>query len=244
MTTRTISPRACLIVALGLAVLMSGISGGALAASQPAAGTVVSFSANAEQRLIRDRFVAELAIEATNSDAARLQGEINRRMTAALARAKAVAGITATTGGYSVYQERPQNAPDRWHGRQSLRLAAKDQAALLALVGTLQGNGLALTALDATASREAAQAVEDRLTDEALRRVKERAAKVAAALGLGVVRIRSLRIGNVAPPPLPLRAMGMGIAMAAQSVPPPAFAPEEATVNVTVEAEVELGAPR
>ncbi|HUZ75752.1 MAG TPA: SIMPL domain-containing protein [Stellaceae bacterium] len=241
MKTRAIPPRAGLVVALGLAVLMPAMPVSAAVGSEASTGTLVTFTENAEQRLVRDRFVADLAVETTNPDPAGLQGEINRRMMAALARAKAVAGVTATTGGYTVYQERPRTGPARWDGRQGLRLEAKDQAALLPLVGTLQGSGLVLTALDATVSREATRAVEDRLTDEALRRVKERAAKVATALGLRVVRIRSLRIGNVAPPPLPMRAMAMS--MAAQAVPPPAFAPGEATVNVTVEAEVELGAP-
>jgi predicted secreted protein len=237
MTMRRIALHSCLL-ALGLVLALPPPPGRAAAAAGQ--GTMLAFTEHAEESLVRDRVVAELAVEATDPDPARLQGAINRRMTAALARAKTVAGLTATTGDYSVYEERPKTGPELWHGRQVLRLEAGAQAALLPLVGTLQHDGLVLAALQATLSRTATRAAEDRLTIEALHHVKARAATMAAALGLRVVRIRSLRVGNAGPPPQPLRAMAM--AMTAEAAPPPVLAPDRATVEVTVEAEIELGA--
>lgn len=225
---------------LSLAAATFAFAGIAAAAASAQETTIVTFTARAETNLVRDRLVADLAVEATDADAARLQGAINRRMTAALARAKAVPAVTVATGGYSVYEERPDKAPPLSHGQQSLHLEAQDQAALLGLAGTLQADGLALTSLTATLSHDAARAVEDRLTDEALQRVRVRAAKVAAALGLHVARLRTLHIGSVEAPPAPVRAFAM--AMAARAAPPVA-APGEAVVGVTVEAEVELSPP-
>ena len=124
----------------------------------------------------------------------------------------------------------PDKAPPLWHGRQTLHLEAQDQAALLKLAGVLQADGLVLNDLTATVSPGAARAVEDKLTDEALHRVRERAAKVAAAMGLRVARVRTLTIGSVEAPPLPIRAFG--VAMAARAAAPVAV-PGEATVGVS-----------
>ncbi len=231
--------RAAVIGGVWLACIFLGLAsiGGSAAAQE---GTIVTFTMRAETSLVRDRLEADLAVEATDADAAHLQSAINRRMAAALARAKPVPEIAATTGGYSVYQERSDKAPPLWHGRQTLHLEAEDQAALLQLAGVLQADGLVLTDLTATVSQGAARAVEDKLTDEALQRVRERAAKVATAMSLQVARVRTLTIGNVEAPPLPVRAFG--VAMAARAAPPVAV-PGDATVGVSITAEVELSAP-
>lgn len=201
--------------------------------------TILSLTEFAERQVARDRLTAELAVEASDPDAARVQAQINRRMTDALARAKAAAGVTVATGAYSVFQEQPSDkAPMRWHGRQSIVLEAHDQAALLALVGTLQADGLALASLNAMLSPDATRAVEDRLTDEALHRLHDRADRIADTLGLKVDRIDKLHVGNAAVPGLPIRFMRA--AAAAAPAPSPVAEEGEATVAVSVDAEIAL----
>ena len=225
---------------LGPAVIFA-LALAAPARAEDAAATLLTFSEHAERTLPRDRVGADLAVEATDTDATRLQANINRRMAAALAKAKAAAEIAVTSRGYNVYEERGKDDKRLWHGQQGLHLEAKDAGALLALVGSLQGDGLVVTGLTSSLSREAERSVEDELTATALQRVRERADRIAADLTMKVVRMKTVRVGNVGRPPVPLmRAMAPG-AMGAAAMPPPVVAPGDAEVSVDVEVEVELG---
>src|SRR5688572_20400399 len=75
------------------------------------------------QRTVRqDRLRAMLRAEVTGPDARRVQAEINRRMAAALERAKTNGSMRVETGSYSLYEERQPNAGTTWRGQQSLAL--------------------------------------------------------------------------------------------------------------------------
>jgi predicted secreted protein len=196
--------------------------------------TALQLSEHAQRTLPRDRLRVELRAEATGSDPRRLQEEINRRMAAAVARAKEAPGITLATTGYGVFQERSDRGPPRWRGSEGLSLAGRDFAAVLALAGALQEQGLVMTGLAPELSREAARSVENELAGEALARLGERAGRIAASLGMHIAGYRSVRVGNVALPQVPLRAM------AAAAPPAPVAEPGEATVGLDVEAEILL----
>lgn len=223
------------------------LSAGSAAAQAPAPAprdegtTVLHLSEHAERVLRQDRLTIQLRADVSGPDAARVQTEINRRMTAALERTRAVAGVRAETRGYWVNQERPQNAPARWHGQQMLVLTSGEAATALALAGELQQSGLVMSGLHFDLSPQAARAAEDELTVEALKRLRERAGRVAAALDLAVRRLRDVRVGQVGgqmpPRPVLMRAE------AASAAAPPVGEPGETTVRVSVDAEVIL-APR
>jgi predicted secreted protein len=230
--------------AASLAALLIAAPAAARAETPPgehdAGATVLRLSETAERQLRRDQLRFELRVEATASEPARLQAEVNRRMAAAFERAKALPSVKLETGGYALYEERPQNAPPRWRGSQSLALVGREFGPLLQLAGELQGDGLAASGMSFRLSREAARGAEDELADEALKRLRERAERIAAGLGLAVLRIRDLHVGNAdgarPPPPMPMRAMA-----AAAAPPPPVAEAGEATVQVTAEAEILLG---
>lgn len=205
-------------------------------------GTKLTLSAHAEKTLPRDRLRAELRAEAVGADASHVQAEVNRRMAAALARAKAAAGIDVETTGYTVYQEHDAKGnPTRWHGSQSVRLTSGDFPALLNLVGALQGEGLALTDLAAELSPALAKSAQDELTDAALKEIRARAERIATTLGTHVERYAELRVGSVSLPPVPMRAM---VAVASSSMPAPVAAAGDATVTVSVDATVLLAPVR
>src|SRR6266851_8728058 len=209
--------------------------------------TVLHLVERSERMVKHDRLTAELRVEASDADPARLQAEINRRMAAALERAKAVAAVTVTTGDYQVYQKPPSrpapdrrsaNPPPRWQGMQSLLLQSRDAGALLALAGMLQQQGLVLSSLAYELTPEAARAVEDELTKEALARLRQRAERVAGDLGMTVERIRDLQVGNAdGTQPVPRGFLNRYREAA------PVAEPGDATVSVSVSAEVLL-APR
>jgi predicted secreted protein len=233
-------PRRFSIVLSALAMVAASLPADA---AEPDAGlTVLHLTQTAERAIHRDRLRAQLRVEAIGSDARRVQADINRAMTTALEHAKAVAGIKVETSGYSVYEERQTNAPSRWHGSQGLTLVGSDVAAVLALAGDLQGQGLAMSGLGFELAPETARAAEDDLTSEALTRLRQRSERIAGDLQLTVVRLRDVRIGNVGGdrPPMPLmRSAAMG-AMAA-AAPPPAAEAGDATVQVSVDADILLG---
>lgn len=219
--------------------------------AQPAApsapspnGTTLILSAHADKTLPRDRLQAELRVEAADVNAGRVQADVNRRMAAALAHAKSVAGVTVETTGYSVYPERDAKGNTaRWHGSQALQLTSTDFPALLNLVGVLQSEGLAMSNLTDELSPAAVKAAQDELTDTALKDIHARADRIAAALGTHVERYTELHVGNASVPPVPVHFMAARVA-ASGSAPPPVAAAGDATVNVNIDATVLLAPVR
>lgn len=231
------------VVGLLLAVVATAVAQSA--PLQPAANdqSTLHLSETAQRDVPRDLLRATLAAEATDPDAGKVQSVINQRMSAAMTHIKQIAGVTAETGGYSVYRETPDKQPPRWHGSQTVTLTSKDFAALLSLTGTLQQQGLVIQSLAPDISREARRSVEDTLTDEALTRLKQRADRVAATAGVKLQGIHTLTVGNVnAPPPIIQPMMRMAAASPAP-MPPPVAEAGNATVSITATAEFTLARP-
>jgi predicted secreted protein len=180
----------------------------------------------------------ELRVEETGADARSVQAAINRRMAAALDRARQVQGVRVETGSYNVGEERPQNGPTRWRGSQSVILTGKDADSMLKLAGALQSDGLSTSSLTYDISPETVRGAEQDLTDEALAALDHRAASIADRMHLTVVRFRDVRVGNAETGGRPVPRFA-AMAMAA-----PVAEPGEATVRVTIEAELLLAPPR
>jgi uncharacterized protein len=206
--------------------------------SAPPGVTVIHLTERAERLMARDRLRAGLAVEVTGPVAQQVQAEINRRMEAALAKAKSVSTVKAETGGYSVYPERNPGKPPLWHGQQTLNLSSDAPADLLALVGDLQQQGLATQGLTFEVAQESLRKAEDGLTADALSVLRQRADKVAGDLGMTVQQIRDVSVGNAeggARPPMPMMR-----AAAAAAPAPPVAEPGDAQVSVSVQAEIWL----
>ena len=219
-----------------------GLAFPALAAdsSAPNSVTIVRLTERAERLMARDHLRAGLAVEVTGPQASQVQAEINRRMEAALAKAKSVSAVKVETGGYSVYPQRDPGKPTLWHGQQTLNLSSDAAADLLTLVGDLQQQGLATQGLTFEVKEETLRQAEDGLTADALARLRKRAETVAGNLGMTVQQIRDVTVGNAeggARPPMPMIAMR---AAAAPAQPPPIAEPGDAEISVTVQAEVWL----
>ena len=228
---------------LALLLLGLGLGDPAAAVAQDAdqRATVLHLSQTAERTLARDLLRVELRVEETGSDPRAVQTAINRRMTAALDRARQAEGVRVETGSYHVGEERPTNRAPTWRGSQSLILKSKNADSTLKLVGALQSDGLSTASLGYEVSPETVRSAQDDLTAEALAALDRRAASIAAATHLAVLRYRDLRVGNAETEGRPVPRFG-GAAMAAGA--PPVAEPGEAVVRVTVEAELLLGSSR
>jgi len=138
-------------------------------------------------------------------------------MARALARARAVTGVDASTTAYTSYQISEPNRPMRWRVSQTLALESSDFAALSSLVTKLQGNdGLVLSGLTFSVSTATRRAAEDALVQQAIRRWQQRAEN--AARGFGAAGYRTGRVTiqtNDYGRPQPMLKAGMAAASAA-----------------------------
>lgn len=203
----------------------------------PPAGaeTLLRLAETAQVSVHPDELDAALRVEAEAPSAADAQARVNAAMERALAQTKQSAGIVATTGGYQVW---PLAAPSKaWHAAQMLALHGGDGAALLGLVATLQGQGLAVQQLawqlaPATRRRALAEA-----TKQALVALRGRAEEAASVLGLRFDSFREVRLDGAAPAPMPRRAMAMAASVA---VPAPSAEAADTVVEARVEADAVL----
>ncbi|MGH6990013.1 MAG: SIMPL domain-containing protein [Stellaceae bacterium] len=236
--------RCARIIAGGLWLSLS-LPTAAMAAAAPLS-TVLHLSDTAEHVVKRDQLTIEMRTEATGTDPRLVQAEVNRRMAAALGKAKSTPAVTAASGSYYTYsftgaeKDGKPVPPEQWRAVQNLSLTSGNFAAALVLAGQLQAGGLVVTAMRFGVSSKTLHMEEQSLTHRALAQIEARAGRVAAALGLKVGSIESLTVGNAESEgrsPMPMMARMGGTK---SSMPAPVVAVGESTVSVTVRADVLL----
>jgi len=221
---------------LGIGFIL-GVTGSAFAQATDQQTTVLHLSQTAERSVLRDVLRIELRVEETGTDPLAIQSVINRRMAAALDRAHQVQGVRIETGAYGVGEERPQSGPSRWRGTQSLIMTSKAADAALKLAGVLQSDGLLMSSIAYEVSPETLRGAEEDLTAEGLAALDRRAGSIAGLVHLVLLRYRDLRVGNAETGGRP------GPRFAAMAMAAPVAEPGEATIRVTIEAELLLAAP-
>ncbi|MCQ4162210.1 SIMPL domain-containing protein [Roseomonas sp. GC11] len=225
------------VLAATLATVLTAALVPPAAAQAPAApegGTRLLLSESAEVTRAPDEIHATLRAEQRGGSAALAQAQLNTVMQRALATARAVPGVTATTGGS--WTQRVEETR-QWQAGQALVLRGAEAGALLELAGSLQQQGLALGGLSWSLSRPAAQAARQEAGALAIDALRARAVAVAAQLGLRVEGIRELRLDAPDQPgPRPMMAM-----MARrEAAPAPVSAPEDIIISATAAAEILL----
>ena len=183
----------------------------------PTSQPIITITASATNDVANDRMHALLRAETDNADAAQAANDVNARMARALARARAVTGVDASTTAYTSYQISEPNRPVRWRVSQTLALESSDFANLSSLVTKLQaGDGLVLSGLTFSVSTTTRRAAEDALMQQAIRRWQQRAEN--AARGFGAAGYRTGRVTiqtNDYGRPQPMLKAGMAAASAA-----------------------------
>lgn len=222
-----------------LALILLGLP--IAAAAQPAqpppvAETELHLGETAEVARAPDEVIAVLRAEARAGSAAAAQEAVNRTATAAVARAQAVQGVRVATGGYWTGRVDDNRA---WVASQQITLRSAEGAPLLDLVGTLQGQGLAMSSLTWTLTRDTQRTAREEASRLALDALRRRADAVAAQLGLQVVGLKEVRIDAPQGMPRPMAAP-MVASMRSASGPPPVAVAEDIMVSATVQAVVVL----
>ncbi|MEO8537414.1 MAG: SIMPL domain-containing protein [Betaproteobacteria bacterium] len=233
-------------VTVAATLIMAALPAAAQALTDaPTPQPVVTLTASATGNVANDRMHAYLRAESDNADAAQAASDVNARMARALARARAVAGVDASTAGYSSYQLAEANRPTRWRVSQTLLLESADFAALSGLVSKLQASdGLVMTGLSFSVSNATRQAAESGLTQQAIKNWQQRADRAAQGFNAGGWRTGRITIqtNDYGRPQPMFRAAGV-----AASAPPVAVEGGVSDVTVTVSGEAildTLRAPR
>ncbi len=199
------------------------------------AATLLRLTETATVAVTPDRLIATVSAQATAPSAAAAQAAVNRAMAAALAAAGKVAGVRAETGGYSTWQH-PPGTPGggSWQASAGLTLSSGNGAALLALVGRLQGGGMAVSGLQWGLSAPTRRKARQAAMAKAIAALRGRAAQAAGLLGLRFLGFREVTLG---PPPsvLPRPMFAMARAVA------PVAVGQAVTVSATVAAVATLG---
>ena len=104
-----------------------GSSPAAIAQEADQRATVLHLSQSAERTLLRDLLRVELRVEESGADPRAVQSAINRRMAAALDRARQTEGVRAETGSYQCRRGAPPNRAATWRGSQSLILNEQER---------------------------------------------------------------------------------------------------------------------
>ena len=200
--------------------------------------TVLRLSQKAGTDVVEDRLRVELSAEASGTDTKEVQGELNQQLQAAMQRVRGNVGITVANGPYSIYRE-PTRPPGPWRATGSFFLTSADFSTLASDVGDLEAQGLLLTSAYFFVAPETAKAAEDSLTIQATQGLRDRAQKMAQALGQKVESIGEIEVGNDdAPSGRPIPYMKAAVPTATGTAPP--LQPGVTTISVTVSAIVVL----
>lgn len=212
----------------------------------PEGQTILNISATEVTEVQQDILVASLRVDRKGEDAVALQNDINKLMSEALAKAKAVSSVQVSTGQYYVYPVDPEpdpakraKTPRHWQGAQTLQLKSPDSAAILKLAGELQESGLIMDNLSYMLSPEKAEEAKDGLMERALAKVKAKADRAAKAMGKPKAELIEVSIDatNQIAPPRPMMAMAMAKGADMQQ---PSAEPGQEQIDLTVSARVLL----
>ncbi len=211
------------------------------------ADTILDLSETGHVSAQPDEIAASLRAEATAPAPDAAQAAVNQAMKRALDAARATQGVTVNTGQYSVWLAEPPPPPHpgaaragspTWHASQTLDLTGHDGHSMLALVGTLQGQGMAVQALAWQLSPDATRTALEAALRQAVSGLRARAEEVAGLLGLRFASFRTVRLS-----PEPQRMAPMMMMRAAAPAPAPNVEQGPIEVSSTVTAEAVLVGP-
>lgn len=218
----------------GTALLIAGLFSYGASAQ---ADTKLKLTVTASVSVMPDELVAQLTAQADAASAGAAQAQVNDMVAKALATAKGLSGVTASTTAYSVWHQ--TDPKDLWHASQGIALRAHDGAGLLALVGELQTAGLAVGDLSWQLSPTLAEKSYEQAMAKAIDKLTAQAGIVATLMHLQAHGFSSVTVGDDGQPgPRPMMRMMTAAAPEAKTLP--SAQAEEQTVSATVSGEARL----
>lgn len=252
------SGRVSVVIALAGALTVFAASATPHAATNDDARPAIQLSTSVSERLANDTMRATIEIRERAADLADASRAVNTRVAALVERLRAEPEIAPEGQRYGSWRHDPMPRPTEgasdaayWEVTYAVTLrqieAAPDPAAagrdafapafetLSALLGELQEQGIALTAVSFDVSREAQDEARVRLLPRAIESLERQARATAQALGAQGIQVHSVQVhedfGGYAPT---MRSEAMPMAIAADAMPAPRFDRGESEIRLSV----------
>lgn len=159
---------------------------------------VLTLDATVATEVIPDLAVVTLAAEAQGADAAAITREVQQAINAALAQAKATAGVEARTGAFATNQRYTgKGVRDGWTVRAELILKGKDFGVLGTLAGKLSQQKLMIVGSAFELSRELREREERTLIERGIAAFRGKADTASRAFGFGKFTLRDVNLGSI-----------------------------------------------
>ena len=205
----------------------------------PPAG-VLSLSAEAVTEVPTDVVQLTLAAEQEGAEPSSISSALSARTQAVLAQAKRTSGVEAQSGGFTIHPSTDRNGRiSTWRGRSEVILKSKDFAAVSKLAGEL-ANQMQVQNVAFSLSREARQATEAKLAEQAVSAFRDKAQVSTKLFGYSGYTIREVSMndsGGVVPP---TPRMYAAKAMSADAGAPIPMEGGKAHVTVSVNGSVQM----
>lgn len=214
----------------------------------PDGQTALNISATENLDVEQDTLVASLRIQYEEKDAKTVQKKINDAMAEAVALAKKNTSLKVETGQYYVSpdyryiktdEENNKRVLDKWRGSQTLTIKSETAEDVLNVTGKIQDMGFMMNSLNYQLSQKKHEEIRDGLMEVTVKKLRDRAMRVAKALGKSDVDIVEINVdsNNYNPRPVYARAQKMEMAVMADSaMPAPTAEAGETNVSMTISA--------
>jgi len=214
----------------------------------PDGHTALNISATETVQVDEDTLVASLRIQEEAKDAKSVQKTINEAMAKAVALVKKHPSLKIETGSYYVHpdyryikvpNENNKRVLDKWRGSQTLTIKSEVAEDVLDVTGKIQDMGFMMNGLNYTLSQKKHEETRDGLMEVTVKKLRDRAMRVAKALGKSNVDIVEINVdsNNYRPRPVYARAEKMqSLAMASDAMPAPTAEAGETNVSMTINA--------
>ena len=187
-------------------------------------------SASASVATPPDLLVADLVAQATASQAALAQRQVNDLVARSMTAARGTSGIDARAADYNTSPTDEKHSG--WAAQQTVELRGTDGPRLLDLAAKLQASGLSMASLEWRLSEASERRAHDAATIEAIKALRVRAEASADALDRQVDHLTDVRLDE---PPV-FRPRPGAVMMAARMAAPEATAvPEEVSAEVSAD---------
>ncbi|WP_454757310.1 SIMPL domain-containing protein [Cupriavidus campinensis] len=222
------------------ATLLSTTAAVASAQTLPPPAGVLSLSAEAVTEVPTDVVQLTLAAEQEGAEPSAISSALSARTQAVLAQAKRTSGVEAQSGGFTIHPSTDRNGRiSTWRGRSEVILKSKDFAAVSKLAGEL-ANQMQVQNVTFSLSREARQATEAKLAEQAVSAFRDKAQTSTKLFGYSNYTIREVSMndsGGVVPP---TPRMYAAKAMSADAGAPIPMEGGKAHVTVSVNGSVQM----
>lgn len=231
-------PLLAVLIPLALSALMNFAASAQSVAPVLPSRDALTLDATVAADVIPDLAVITLAAEAQGSDAAPITREVQQAISAALAQAKATAGVTAQTGAFATNQRwNNKGVRDGWTVRAELILKAKDFAVLGTLAGKLAQQKLMIVSSGFELSRELREREEAVLIERGIAAFRSKAQTASRAFGFGKFTLREVNLGSISGDMRPIQPKAFalrGVASTSADAEPVAIEGGKVTLTLTV----------